>query len=299
MQTRDVLLMVLVAFLWAICFPLIQVGLGEAQPLVFAAARAALAGVLVLLLAVWLDRPWPSGLANLGLIAAIGLSFTGLGFGGMFLGGGKISPGLATVLANIQPLIAAVLAMIFLSERLTPRIGTGLLLGFVGVVVMSLPSLSGPDHAAGMQAFLWISLGAVGTAVGNVLLKALAGRADVLMATGLQLLVGAVALAVGAQALGEGWEIAWTMRFVASLVGLAVFGTALMTALWYYLLARAPLNRLNTFTFLTPVFGLLLGGLFFEERLNLVQVLGIVVTILGIQLVATEPGRRTAAGRRG
>lgn len=288
MGIREVLLMVLITFLWAICFPLIEVGLGGAPPLVFAAIRAGLAGVLVLLLAIGLGRPWPSGLANLGLITAIGLSFTGLGFGGMFLGGGKISPGVATVLANIQPLIAAVLAMIFLSERLTSRIGTGLLLGFVGVVVMSLPSMSGPDHAAGMQAFIWISLGAVGTAVGNVLLKALAGRADVLMTTGLQLLIGAVALAAGTHALNEDWHIAWTMRFVISLIGLAVFGTALMIALWYYLLARAPLNRLNTFTFLTPVFGLLLGGLFFGERFGLVQALGILVTILGIQLVANK-----------
>ena len=291
MGIRDILLMTLVAFLWAICFPLIQVGLGTASPLVFAATRAALAGVLVLLLAVWRGRAWPRGWGNLGLIAAIGLSFTGLGFGGMFLGGGKISPGLATVLANIQPLIAAVLAVIFLSERLAPRIGIGLFLGFIGVVVMSLPSLSGPDHAASMQAFLWITLGAVGTAVGNVLLKALAGRADVLMVTALQLLVGAVALAAGAQALGEGWHIDWTMRFVVSLFGLAVFGTALMTVLWYYLLARAPLNRLNTFTFLTPVFGLLLGGLFFGERLGPIQVVGILVTILGIQRVATRSSR--------
>ncbi|CAM9938407.1 DMT family transporter [Salinisphaera sp. P385] len=289
MSIRDALLMVLVAFLWAICFPLIEVGLGDAPPLVFAATRAVLAGALLILLAVWLGRPWPRGFVNLGLIAAIGVSFTGLGFGGMFLGGGKISPGLATVLANIQPLIAAVLAVIFLSERLTPRIGTGLLLGFIGVVVMSLPSLSGSEHAAGMQAFLWITLGAVGTAVGNVLLKALAGRADVLMVTGLQLLIGALALAVGAQAVGEDWSVDWTSRFVASLVGLAVFGTALMTALWYHLLQRASLNRLNTFTFLTPVFGLLLGGLFFDERLDSIQLIGILVTILGIQRVATRP----------
>jgi drug/metabolite transporter (DMT)-like permease len=288
MGVREILLMVVVTFLWAICFPLIEIGLGGAAPLVFASIRAGLAGALVLVLAVWLGRPWPRGWTKLGLITAIGICFTGLGFGGMFLGSGKISPGLATVLANIQPLIAAILAMIFLSERFTLRIGAGLLLGFAGVVVMSLPSMSGPDHEAGMQAFLWISLGAIGTAVGNVLLKALAGRADVLMVAGLQLLIGAVALAAGAQVLGTSWEVAWTMRFVASLFGLAVFGTALMTALWYYLLARAPLNRLNTFTFLTPVFGLMLGGLFFGEQFGSIQAIGIPVTILGIQLVASK-----------
>jgi drug/metabolite transporter (DMT)-like permease len=125
--------------------------------------------------------------------------------------------------------------------------------------------------------------------MGNVLLKALTGRADVLMVTGLQLLVGAMALAVGAQAVGTSWHIAWTSQFIASLIGLVVFGTALMTALWHYLLTQASLNRLNTFTFLTPIFGLLLGGLFFDERFGWIQAVGIGVTILAIQLVATKP----------
>lgn len=289
MAIRNVVLTVLVTFLWAICFPLIQVGLTDAPPMVFAAMRAALSGVLVIVLAVGLGRPWPSGVANLGLIVATGLTFTGLGLGGMFIGGGKIPPGLATVVANTQPLIAAVLAAIFLSERLTLGVGIGLLLGFVGVLVMSVPSLLGPNSVADLQAFVWIILGAIGTAMGNVLLKALTGRADVLMVTGLQLLVGAMALAVGAQAVGTSWHIAWTSQFIASLIGLVVFGTALMTALWHYLLTQASLNRLNTFTFLTPIFGLLLGGLFFDERFGWIQAVGIGVTILAIQLVATKP----------
>lgn len=291
MPVRDILLMVLVAFLWAICFPLIEVGLSGAPPLVFATVRAAVAGMLVLLLAAWLGRPWPRHLAKIALIVAIGVSFTGLGFGGMFLGGGKIPPGLATVLANTQPLIAAVLAVMFLSERFTARIGIGIFLGFVGVVVMSLPSLLGPNHTASMQALLWISLGAVGTAVGNVLLKALAGRADVLVCTGLQLLVGAAVLGGAAEVSGDDWNITWTFPFIFSLVGLAVFGTALMTALWYYLLDRAPLNQLNAFTFLTPVFGLLLGILFFGERVNRIQAIGIILAIVGIQLVAKKSSR--------
>jgi drug/metabolite transporter (DMT)-like permease len=288
MRIRDIALVVTVAFLWAICFPLIEIGLEGAPPLVFAAMRAALSGALLIAAAVWLRRPWPRGLARHGLIAAAGLSFTALGFGGMFLGGGKIPPGLATVLANTQPLIAAVLAVVFLSERLTPRLGTGLLLGFLGVAVMSLPSLSGPDHAAGMQALFWITLGAVGTAVGNVLFKALAGQGDILVITGLQLLVGAVALALGAQFMDQDWRVVWTARFIVSLLGLAVFGTAVVTVIWYYLLHRLPLNRLNPFTFLTPVFGLLLGGLFFGERLGLIEVAGIAVTVFAIQLVATR-----------
>ncbi len=288
--------MILVAFLWAICFPLIDVGLSGAPPLVFAAMRAALAGAVLVLLAIGLRRPLPRGVANLALISAIGASFTALGFGGMFLGGGKISPGAATVLANVQPLFAAVLGIMFLSERLTPRIAIGLLLGFCGVVIMSLPGFTGQNREANLQAVAFITLGAVGTAVGNVLLKRLAGRAgvDVLMATGLQLLAGAGMLAIATQSIGSGWVVAWTPRVAFSLIGLAIFGSALVTVLWFHLLEHAPLNRLNSFTFLTPIFGLLLGRMFFAERFGLVQVAGMVVIVIGVQLIAMNARKLSA-----
>ena len=73
MRIRDILLAILVAFLWAICFPLIEIGLEDASPLPFAAVRAGLAGLMVLLLAVALRRPWPRGLANLALMCSAGI----------------------------------------------------------------------------------------------------------------------------------------------------------------------------------------------------------------------------------
>lgn len=70
-----------------------------------------------------------------------------------------------------------------------------------------------------------------------------------------------------------------------------MFDAALMTALWHFLLNRTFLNHLYIFTFLTPVFGLFLGGPYFEGRLGLVQALGVVETVAGIQLVATKSSR--------
>lgn len=68
----------------------------------------------------------------------------------------------------------------------------------------------------------------------------------------------------------------------------AVLAGALVTALWFYLLQHAPLNRLNSFTFLTPIFGLLLGWMFFAERFGLVQVAGMVVIVIGVKMIATK-----------
>jgi drug/metabolite transporter (DMT)-like permease len=54
-------------------------------------------------------------------------------------------------------------------------------------------------------------------------------------------------------------------------------------------LARAPLSKLNPFTFLTPVFGLLIGALFFDETFSLVEIVGIAVTVMGLMVIVLVP----------
>ena len=84
---------------------------------------------------------------------------------------------------------------------------------------------------------------------------------------------------------GEQWDVGWTIRFTGSLLILSALATAAMIFLWFRLLARAPLNQLNVFSFLTPVFGLLIGFLFFDERLQFIQALGILIVLCGIALM--------------
>ncbi|MCU5787716.1 putative integral membrane protein [Alcanivorax marinus] len=100
-----------------------------------------------------------------------------------------------------------------------------------------------------------------------------------------QLLIGGGILFLASAVGGEQWEIRWTFRFTGSLLILSALATAAMMYLWFALLARAPLNRLNVFSFLTPALGLLIGFMFFEERLQPVQILGIIVVIVGIAIM--------------
>ena len=90
----------------------------SAPALRFAALRSFLAGVLLVAILWLLRRPFPSGPRNWFELAGIGLSLTAFGFGGMFLAGGRVTPGLATVVANAQPLVAALLGYLVLGERL-------------------------------------------------------------------------------------------------------------------------------------------------------------------------------------
>ena len=281
----DIAWMVMVALLWAICFPFIVIGLPDAPPLLFAALRAFLAGglLVVVCMAQRHRGTYQINPRNLLHLALIGLSYTALGFGGMFLGAGHLSPGLATVLAGTQPLIAAAIAAIWLGETLKAKGIAGFVTGFLGVALLSWPGFGGnnEDYLWGIT---WVLMAAIGTAIGNIQLKKEAGG-SIAAPMAIQLLFGGGMLLLASAMAGEQWDVGWTIRFTGSLLILSALATAAMIFLWFRLLARAPLNQLNVFSFLTPVFGLLIGFLFFDERLQFIQALGILIVLCGIALM--------------
>lgn len=281
----DIALMVLVALLWAICFPFIVIGLPDAPPLLFAALRAFLAaGFLGCVCLLARNRePYQLNVRNVVQLGLIGLLYTAMGFGGMFLGAGKLSPGLATVLAGTQPLIAAVMAAVWLGEILKTQGILGLVTGFLGVALLAWPGY-GENNAGYFWGMAWVVLAAVGTAAGNILLKKQAGG-SIMIPMVVQLFIGGGVLLVTSAIAGEQWDVRWTLRFSGSLLILSGLATALMIVVWFGLLARSNLNRLNVYSFLTPVFGLFIGFLFFEETLTSVQVLGVLFIFCGIALL--------------
>lgn len=285
---------ILVMLLWAACFPLITAGIEFAPHLTFAALRAILAGVVLTALALALRRPLPKEGRVWAMVAVVGLGATSLGFLGMFHAAEFVSPGIATVIANTQPLMAAGLAGIVLNERLTAHGKAGLALGFVGILVIVSPQLLSEGQNNYILGVAYIVLAALGITVSNVLIKRIAGNVDALMAMGLQMLIGSIPLILGAWAMEEPTAIRWSFTFVAALLGLSLFGTALVYWLWFSVLEKAPLNRANAFSFLIPIFGLTMGTLFYGEGLGWSQLIGIALTVLGVGL-ATRRGTRSVA----
>lgn len=141
MSVLTIVQVILVMLLWAACFPLITTGIQYAPHLTFAAMRAVLAGFALIIVAFALRRPLPRDFRTWTMLAIVGFGATSLGFLGMFHAAEFVSPGIATVIANTQPLLAAILAGMVLHERLTPRGRAGLVLGFIGILSIAAPQL--------------------------------------------------------------------------------------------------------------------------------------------------------------
>jgi len=275
----------LVMLLWAICFPLIVAGFAYAPHLTFASLRALLAGAVLVAVGLVLGRPVPKGVRVWTILVFVGLGATSLGFLGMFHAAEFVSPGIATVIVNMQPLLAAILASMFLNEHLDARGRTGLALGFAGILFIISPQLlavPAGDYTLGVA---YIALSALGITVSNVLIKRIAGEVDAIMAMGMQLLIGSLPLLVGAWVFEEPMTIDWSPGFVLILAVLSIFGTALVYWLWASILQKVALNQANAFSFLIPFFGLSMGAIFYGETLGWPEVIGIGLTLLGIWLV--------------
>ncbi len=285
MNIGTILQIVLAMLLWAACFPLITLGIEYAPHLTFAAMRAVLAGVVLTSIAVALRRPLPKNPRLWMLLSIVGVGATSLGFLGMFHAAEFVSPGIATVVANTQPLLAAGLAVIVLNERISRQGKLGLSLGFVGILVITAPQLLTNAQANYVLGVAYIILAALGVTVSNVVIKRVAGNIDAMMAMGIQLLIGSVPLAIAAWIVEDPGSIRWSPTFVASLLGLSLFGSALVYWLWFLVLEKAPLNQANAFSFLIPIFGLTIGTMFYGEVLKWTQLVGIALAILGVAMV--------------
>jgi drug/metabolite transporter (DMT)-like permease len=279
--------------LWASCFPLITIGLDLAPHLAFAAMRAALAGLCLIGFGILFRRRVPQGARSWALVVLVGFGSTSLGFLGMFHAAEFVSPGLATVIANAQPILAAVLAHAFLGERLMAIGKIGLMTGLAGIAAIAWPGLTAGDIPGYGLGIAYVVLAATGVSIGNIAIKRLTGQVDAIMAMGFQLLIGAAPLALLSMLTEDVASLSWSVDFALVLVVLAVFGSSLAFWLWFAALEQVKLNRANAFTFLVPIFGLGIGAALFEERLAWVQVAGVLLVLAGIVLVQRDDPERT------
>lgn len=272
---------------YALCFVAIKAGLAFAPPLLFAGLRAEIAGLTLLGIAAASRRiavPPPAGWPG---ILALALTSTTLAFGAMFLSPGRTGAGIASVLGNLQPLVVLVAATVFLGEALTLTKVVALGVGLAGVTLVALPAVAGPD-AYGFSGPLLAIGASASLGAGNVILKKIVTRHDLLAITGWQLALGGLPLLVSSALVEREASATWSVPFVLLLLGLALGGTAAPTLVWNHLARSEEIGRLTLSLLLVPVFGVGFAALAFGERLGPAELAG-GIAVLAALGIATRP----------
>ena len=198
----------------------------------------------------------------------------------------------AGVISASVPLMVALGAAVFLSERLTRRVVAGLSLSIVGVA--GLTFLGTPDGTA-QNALLGnaMELGAMACAAGNMLLvKKLSRRYNPWMLTAFQVMAGALFFSPGVSSLQMPTEV-WSVELVLVLVYLGGFVTLGAFGLYNWGMSRITATRASAFIKLVPVTAVFFGWVLLGERLNLPQGLSALCIMGGVWLSQKAPAAVT------
>ena len=273
--------MIWITAAWAACFVAIEWGLRDAPVLWYAALRAVLAGAVLVGLGAFERRLTPTAARDWAWITVLGLVNVTVAFAVMFAGVASGTTGTAAVFANAQPLLILLPAWWLYGEKLSASTSAALGLGFIGLVLVAVPG--GGGSGAGL------SLVSAAAVTGGTLLSRRLRGLDVVMFTGWHLLLGGAVLAAVAAVLEGPAVIAWTPRFVLTLLFLALVGTAATTVAWFAEARRSRLDALTAWTFLTPVVGIALGIALLGERPTGWTAAGLGVVLAAMWIVLRRP----------
>ena len=189
----------------------------------------------------------------------------------------ELSVGLLAVLNATSPMWGALLSAIVLHDRLSSRRVAGLVVGVIGVAVVSGAETSERwlAIAAGLAAAFCYGL------TGVVLRKWARDTSARGMAAG-TLLMGGLLLAPVLAVAPPPWP---AVNVVLAMLALALVCSSLGYILYFRLIADIGPAGALTVTYLIPIFGVVWGWLFLREPFSAAMIIGALVVIAGTVLV--------------
>ena len=267
------------AALWGGSFLFMRVAAPVLGPVWLIEVRVLIAG-LVLLPLLAQRRQLPSLRRHWRLLLWVGclnaaLPFTLLAYSSVYL-----TAGMTSILNATVPIFAALIGFLVYAEPLDRARGLGVVLGFLGVVVL----VGGPQEG-GVLPLLPIATG-LAAAVSYVFAANMAKRR--------LMQVPALVFVTGSQ-LGAAVALLPLLPFfpppqlpdltvVSAVFALAVFSTSLAFLIYFQLIREVGPTRTLTVTYLIPVFAILWGALLLGETLTLNMLLGGALILLGVAL---------------
>lgn len=289
LDARAIACMVLLCLTWSLQQISLKAVATDFSPMLHIALRSGLSAVLVALFMRWRGEPLhaPDGLWKPGMAvgALFALEYLAVGAGLQYTSAAHM-----VVFLYAAPVFTALgLHWKLPSERLAPLQWLGIGLAFCGIAVAFLLRPA-PANGSNLGQVLW------GDALGLLGAAAWGATTVVIRSTGLSALppartllyqlLGAFVLLLPAAALLGQFRFNPTPLVWSHLAFQAVIVSFISFLVWFWLLRTYLASRLGVFTFMTPLFGVLLGAWLLKETIEPGFLSGALLVLTGIVLVS-------------
>ncbi|MDR5671716.1 Permease of the drug/metabolite transporter (DMT) superfamily [Halalkaliarchaeum sp. AArc-CO] len=287
---RNAILFVVLAAVWGSAFTAIKAGLEFFPPVLFAAFRYDLAGLLMLGYAVYATDRWRPRSRDEWLLVGTGGAFLIAAYHAfLFVGQQGTTSAAAAVIVSLSPILTTGFARALLPDERLAILGVvGLLVGFVGVVILSNPD---PNNLldARTVSMLLIFLAAASFALGSVLTRRFDTGLPIETMEAWSMLVGALLMHGVSVALAESVaDVEWTLEALVALLYLVVVASAAGFLIYFDLLERLGPIEINLVSYAAPVAAAVTGLVFLGEVPTIHTWVGFLFILTGFLLVKRD-----------
>ena len=206
-----------------------------------------------------------------------------------------VNSGVAAVIVGSMPIwVAALDWLLFRGGRPSLQTAIGLLMGFVGLVVLAAPSEQTTATGLNVLGFGLLIVATVGWAGGGLYSRHAPLPEDLLMATAAEMFAGGVMLMIASFILGEPRDFditAVSLRSILAMLYLMGLGGIIGYPAYIWLMKNVEVAKVNTNFYVNPVIALFAGWLLAEEALSPHMVVAAAVILLGVAITTTNLDR--------
>lgn len=280
---------VVFVLIWSTGFIVARFGMPLSPPMKFLAVRYALSILCFLPWIVLAKVRWPANRTQWGHLAITGILMHACYLGGVWAAVKTgMGSGLSALIVGLQPVLTA----FWLSStggQITRRQWTGLVLGFVGLV-MVVSRKFGTGGEANWINMSFAIAALFGITIGTLYQKRYVAPCDVRTANVVQL--SAALLFTAPLALLEHETMSWNSQLAGAMAWSVLALTLGGSSLLYLLIQRGAAASVTSLMYLVPPVTALIAWLLFSEAITAVTIVGTLLTAFGVSLVV-RPARQT------
>jgi drug/metabolite transporter (DMT)-like permease len=273
--------------IWGSTWLVIKFQLGVVPPLVSVAWRFALAALMLLAYCCLRRRPLRFGARDHLWIALQGVLLFGINYAGVYLAEQYLTSGLVAVVFSLVVSMNALGMRLFFAQPLRPATVVAALVGVAGVTLVFWPEMMRLSNSNEQYRGVAIAVGATAVAsLGNMVATHIHRRElPVLQINAWSMLYGALFIAAVGLASGQQFAFDFSWPYIASLVYLSLFGSAVAFGAYLALMRRIGADRASYTAVAIPVVALLLSTAFEHLRWHPATFIGVALCVAGTVLM--------------